>query len=421
MKDVYILGGVRTPFVKSFTTYAGINTQTLMEHSLVELVRKYNLQNVLIDDVALGALITSSKNWNLARECVLTSKLNPATPAYNVQRACGTSLEAAYQLFAKIKIGSIDTGIAGGVDTNSDVPIEVNSQLREMLLDLQHSKTVLQKLRSIGSSNIMKFGFSSPGVTEPRTGMSMGQHCEKMLKEWSVSQREQDEIALRSHLNAAKAYSSGFYDDLVIPVNGITKDGFVRSDTSLDKLNKLKPAFDKKNGTITAGNASPLSDGSSVVILANESGAQKLSLKPLAKIIDVQVSAVDFVNGEGLLMAPTIAVAKLLHRNKLMLQDFDIYEIHEAFAGQVACTLKAWNSDLYCKTKLGIENRLGEIDVNKTNIVGGSVALGHPFAATGTRILGSLSKLLSQNKNQRGLISICTAGGMGIAAILESV
>lgn len=421
MKDVYILGGIRTPFVKSFTDFKDINTQTLMEHSLVELVRKYNLENAIIDDVALGALITSSRNWNLARECVLTSKLNPATPAYNVQRACGTSLEAAYQLFAKIKIGSIDTAIAGGVDTNSDVPIEANGNLRNMLLGLQQSKTLLQKIKSVSIENIGKLGFASPGVLEPRTGKSMGQHCELMVKEWSVTRLEQDEIALRSHQSATKAYESGFYSDLIASTKGIRKDGFIRGDTSLDKLSKLKPAFDKINGSITAGNASPLSDGSSAVILASEIGAKKLSLKPLAKIIDIQTSAVDFVNGDGLLIAPAIAVAKLLQRNKLSLRDFDYYEIHEAFAGQVACTLKAWNSDLYCKNKLGLTQRLGEIDIGKTNVVGGSVALGHPFAATGTRILGSLSKLLSDKNGARGLISICTAGGMGISAILESV
>ncbi len=421
MRQVYILGGVRTPFVKSFTAFNSISTQKLMEYSLNALVNKYGLENKSIDDVALGALITSAKNWNLARECVLSSKLHPSTPAYNVQRACGTSLEAAHQLFAKIKIGSIDTGIAGGVDTNSDVPIEVGNELRQMLLKLQHSKSLMQKIKTMSDFRISKFVFSSPGVVEPRTGLSMGEHCERMVKEWQVTQREQDEIAFQSHMNAEKAYKNGFYDDLIIPVNGINKDSFIRADTSLDQLAKLKPAFDKDKGTITAGNASPLSDGSSAVILASEEGAQALSLEPLARLIDIQSSAVDFVGGEGLLMAPTIAVSKLLHRNNIELQDFDYYEIHEAFAGQVACTLKAWNSDLYCQEKLGVATKLGEIDISKMNVVGGSVAIGHPFAATGTRILSSLSKLLSKNKNKRGLISICTAGGMGIAAILESV
>lgn len=417
MSEVYILGGIRTPFVKSFTSYKDISTQTLMEYSLKELVKKYNLKNQLIDDVALGALITSSKNWNLARECVLSTELNPATPAYNVQRACGTSLEAAYQLFAKMKIGSIDTGIAGGVDTNSDVPIEVSPELKKQLMAFKHAKTFSDKMKVLSSTHFSKLGFSSPGVVEPRTGLSMGQHCEKMVQEWGVSQKEQDLIALRSHANAAKAYEQGFYQDLLVPVAGISKDGFVRADTSMEKLSKLKPAFEE-NGSITAGNASPLTDGSSVVVMGNMEGARKLSLNPLAKIIDVQATAVDFVHGEGLLMAPTIAVARLLKRNNLKLQDFDYYEIHEAFAGQVACTLKAWESDKYCQTKMGLSTNLGSIDLDKMNVVGGSVSLGHPFAATGGRILMSLFKLLSGSK-KRGLISICTAGGMGIAAILE--
>lgn len=417
MSEVYILGGVRTPFVKSFTSYKHISTQVLMESSLNELVKKYNLHNQLIDDVALGALITSSKNWNLARECVLSTELHPATPAYNVQRACGTSLEAAYQLFAKIKIGSIDTAIAGGVDTNSDVPIEVNAELKKQLISFKNAKTLSEKMKVLSSTPFSKLGFSSPGVVEPRTGLSMGQHCEKMVQEWGVSQKEQDLIALRSHLNAAKAYEQGFYKDLLVKVDGIDKDSFVRADTSIEKLSKLKPAFEE-NGTITAGNASPLTDGSSVIVMGNKEGANKLSLKPLAKIIDVQATAVDFVHGEGLLMAPTIAVAKLLKRQNLKLQDFDYYEIHEAFAGQVVCTLKAWESDKYCQTKMGLSSNLGSIDLDKMNVVGGSVALGHPFAATGGRILMSLSKLLS-GTNKRGLISICTAGGMGIAAIIE--
>lgn len=420
MKNVYIAGGVRTPFVKSFTNFNGINTKDLMSYSLNTLVKKFGLENTLIDDVALGALITSSSNWNLARECVLSSGLSPQTPAYNVQRACGTSLETAYQLYAKIKIGSIETGIAGGVDTNSDVPIEANQNLRDLILKFKHSKSNIEKFNHLLSAEISKLGFNSPGVIEPRTGLSMGQHCELMVKEWKVSQREQDEIALRSHQNAAKAFDSGFYQDLIVPVNSITKDGFVRGDTSLEKLATLKPAFDKKTGTITAGNASPLSDGSSAVILTSDLGAEKLSLKPMAKIIDIQTAAVDFVGGEGLLMAPTMAVEKLLRRNNLTLQDFDFYEIHEAFAGQVLCTLKAWDSDIYCKTKLGAPKKLGQIDLDKMNVVGGSLALGHPFAATGGRILSSLAKLV-QGTQKKGLISICTAGGMGIAAIIEGV
>ncbi|MFN3696647.1 MAG: acetyl-CoA C-acetyltransferase [Pseudobdellovibrio sp.] len=420
IRNVYIIGGVRTPFVKSFTSYSKISTQKLMEISLNELVIKYNLKGQFVGDVALGALMTSSKNWNLARECVLSSGLHPSTPAYNVQRACGTSYETAYQIYSKIALGFIETGIAGGVDTNSDAPVEVNEELRQFLLKIQKSKSVRDKIKNILSASISKFGLSVPAVIEPRTGLSMGQHAELMVKHWNISQKEQDFIAWRSHQNAVKAYRNGFYADLVVPVNNVYQDSFIREDTTLEKLSLLKPVFDTSDGTITAGNASPLSDGSSAVLLTSEMGAQQLGLRPQAKFIDFQVSAVDFVGGDGLLMAPTIAVAKLLKRQNMRLQDFDYYEIHEAFAGQVACTLKAWESDDYCQKTLDLPSSLGSIDQNKLNIVGGSLALGHPFAATGGRILASLAKILA-GSNKKALISICTAGGMGIAGIIEGV
>ena len=418
--NVYIIGGVRTPFTKSFTSYSKITTQQLMEASLTELVRKYKLEGKFIGDVALGALMTSSKNWNLARECVLSSGLSAATPAYNVQRACGTSFETAFQIYSKIALGFIETGIAGGVDTNSDAPIEVNSELREFLMKMQKSKTISDKMKTILDSSIAKFGFSAPAVVEPRTGLSMGQHTELMVKQWQVTQKEQDLIAVRSHQNAAKAYREGFYSDLVVPVGNLKQDSFIREETTLEKLSVLKPAFDKEHGTITAGNASPLSDGSSAVLLTSEIGAQQLGVKPQAKFVDFQVSAVDFVGGEGLLMAPTIAVANLLKRQNMELQDFDYYEIHEAFAGQVVCTLKAWESAEYCKDKLNWSSSLGSIDQSKMNIMGGSLALGHPFAATGGRIIASLAKILA-GTNKKALVSICTAGGMGIAGIIEGV
>ena len=419
-KDVFLVGGVRTPFVKSFTSYSGISTQKLMEASLIELVSRFHLEKKLLGDVALGALMNSSRNWNLARECVLSTDLSPSTPAYNVQRACGTSLETAFQIYSKIALGFIETGIAGGVDTNSDAPIEANTKLKDFLMNFKKAKGMNQKINTILNSSINQFGFLAPAVVEPRTKLSMGEHCELMVKEWKISQADQDKIALKSHQNAWKAYQDGFYTDLVMPFNGVTKDSFVRQDTSLEKLSQLKPVFDKVSGTITAGNASPLTDGSSAVLLAGSEGLKKLGLKPQARFVDFQVAAVDFVHGEGLLMAPADAVAQLLIRNKLSLQDFDYYEIHEAFAGQVLCTLQAWESETYCKEKLGLAGALGAIDLNKMNVVGGSIALGHPFAATGGRILATLGKLL-RGTRQRALISICTAGGMGIAAIIEGV
>lgn len=420
MGDVYILGSARTPFTKSFTGYKNISTQALMEHSLNALVSRYQLEGKTLGDVALGAVINSALTQNLSRECVLSTNLNPNTPGYTVQRACGTGLEAACQIFSKIKVGLIDTGIAGGVDSNSAAPIEVNESLRRALLRIKQSKSLVDRIQAIASSTSLSWGFKVADIVEPRSGLSMGEHCELMVKEWGVTQREQDEVALRSHQRAAKAYSEKFYEDLIVPVGDLSIDTFVRVDTSLEKLSKLKPAFDETGGTITAGNASPLSDGSSAVLIANMEGARALNLEPMAKIIDIQVSAVDFVHGEGLLMAPTYAIARLLERNKLSLQDFDLYEIHEAFAGQVVCTLKALDSSSYCREKLGLGSKLGEIPDNKMNIVGGSIALGHPFAATGGRILGSLAKLLAGTQ-KRGLISICTAGGMGIAAIVEGV
>lgn len=417
-KNVYVVGGVRTPFIKSFTAYSGLSTQYLMEKSLGALVEKFDLQGKLVDDVALGALISSSQNWNLARETVLSSGLAPETPAYNVQRACGTGLETASQIYSKIALGMIDTGIAGGVDTNSDAPIEVSAALRELILKIRNAKTTSDKIKAFTQIEISKIGFTAPGVIEPRTRLSMGQHCELMVKEWKISQLEQDQIALRSHQNASKAYKDGFYSDLLVPVGKVDKDLFVRSDASMEKLTQLKPAFDKQNGTITAGNASPLSDGASSVLIAGDEGLKKFGWKPQARLIDFQVTAVDFVNGAGLLMAPAAAVAHLLRRNNLSLQDFDYYEIHEAFAGQVLCTLRSWENKKYCEDILKLPKTLGSIDLSKMNVVGGSIALGHPFAATGGRILASLGKLLA-GTNKRGLISICTAGGMGIAAIVE--
>ena len=420
LRDVYIIGGLRTPFVKSFTQYDGISTQQLMEVPLKALVEKYGLKGKEVGDVALGAVIGSSKNWNLARECVQSSGLSPNTPAYNVQRACGTGLETTFQLYTKIAMGMMESGIAGGVDTNSDAPVEVNSAIRSMLMNLKNAKTWGQRLSALFGASFRKFGLVVPAVVEPRTGLSMGQHCELMVKEWKISQAQQDELALKSHQTAAKAYKDGFYNDLIVPVGNVQKDAFVRADTTIEKLASLKPAFDKQNGTITAGNASPLTDGASVVLLASPEEAQKNGWVPGARMIDVQVAAVDYVGGAGLLMAPTKAVAQLLERNQMKLSDFDYYEIHEAFAGQVLCTLKAWEDEKYCREVLGAKAALGSVDRSKMNIVGGSVALGHPFAATGGRILASLAKLLKGTK-KRALISICTAGGMGIAAIVEGV
>jgi len=419
--EVYVLGSARIPFAKSQTNYANVSRKDLMTASLTALVEKYNLKGKLIPDTALGAVMNSVVDFNLARECLLSTSVHPDSPAYNVQRACGTGLETTWHIAMKAHTGAIDFGIAGGIDTNSDLPIEVSDRLQKALLALNKARSFGERLKIIASVSLRDLKPKTPAIDEPRTKLSMGGHTELMVKEWKISRAEQDEIALASHVNGERAYQAGFYDDLVSPFQGLKKDGILRGDTSLEKLAKLKPAFDPAHGSLTAGNSSPLTDGSACVLVGNKKGADKLGAKPLAKIIDVQTAAVDFVHGAGLLMAPTKAVAQLLTRNKLSFSDFDFFEIHEAFAGQVLCNMKAWETESYCRDVLGLSSALGAIDRKKLNTVGSSIALGHPFAATGARIIGTLAKLLSTNGKKRGLVSICTAGGMGIAAILESV
>lgn len=415
-----IVGGIRIPFARSFTSYSQKTTQELMTATLQALVKKYGLEGKKLGDVSLGAIMKHAKDWNLARECVLGSGLDPQTPAFDLQRACGTSLEAVILLANKISVGQIEVGIAAGVDTNSDLPFAFSNNLRDAFVKFNREPGVAKKLSALTGLRAKDFKPNMPAVVEPRTGLSMGEHTEKMVKEWKVSREAQDELALASHQNAAKAWDEGFFNDLVVEYAGVKKDTFVRADTSLEKLAKLKTAFDKSPaGSLTAGNSSPLTDGAAAVLVASEEYAKKNNLPILAHFVDGQVAAVDFVGGEGLLMAPAWAVAEMLTRNELTLQDFEHYEIHEAFAGQVLCTLKAWESEEFCKKRLGLKQALGKIDRAKLNVKGSSVALGHPFAATGARIVSTLGKLLNERGSGRGLISVCTAGGMGVAAILE--
>lgn len=421
IRPVYIAGSARIPFAKSLTSYRDVKRHDLMKSALAHLVQNFQLEGKLVGDVALGALMNSTADWNLARELVLSTALDPHTPAYNVQRACGTSLETVWHSALKIATGQIDTAIAGGVDTNSDLPIEISDKLRQALIASSLGKNILDKAKPFIGLLPTDLKPKPATVSEPRTGLSMGQHCELMVKEWKISREAQDELAYRSHHAAAAAYDRGFFDDLVFPFHGLKRDGTVRGDTSLEKLAKLKPAFDKAHGTLTAGNSSPLTDGAATVLLASENALTKHGWKALARVVDFEASAVDFVHGAGLLMAPTIAVSRMLERNGFTFADFDYFEIHEAFAGQVLCTLKAWESKDYSQRILKRSNVLGSIPREKMNVVGSSVAVGHPFAATGARITGTLAKLLSEKPGSRGLISICTAGGMGVTAILESV
>ncbi len=421
-RPVYIIGSARTPFVKSLTKYRDVTTQSLMIAALQSLVDKLNLHNQIIGDVGLGALINSSANWNLARECVLGTSLDPHTPGYTLQRACGTSLETTLQIALKISNDQMDTGIAGGVDTNSDLPMMLQKSLIKKILAFRQAKNFYDKMKIITSLRPADFKPAYPQVREPRTGLLMGEHCERMVQEWGITRESQDELALKSHQNADRARKAGFFDDLVFEWMDVKQDGFIRDDTTLQKLSRLKPVFDLTGkGTLTAGNSSPLTDGAAAVFLAGEKAADANSYPVLARFVDAKVAAVDFVHHEGLLMAPTQAVSELLKKHHLSLQDFDYYEIHEAFAGQVLCTLKAFESIDYCKKILKLEAPLGAIDMTRLNVTGSSIALGHPFAATGARIVGSLAKMLHQKGSGRGLISICTAGGMGVAAILEAV
>ncbi|HEX5304602.1 MAG TPA: acetyl-CoA C-acetyltransferase [Dyella sp.] len=421
-RRVGVIGGVRIPFCRNNTAYAEVGNFGMSVKVLGALVERYALHGVELGEVALGAVIRHSFEWNLAREAVLSSGLAPTTPAITTARACGTSLDNAIIVANKIAAGQIEAGIAAGSDTTSDVPIVYGERLRKRLLAVNRAKTPMEKLKTaFAGFSLGELKPSFPGVAEPRTGMSMGDHCEKMAREWHITRQAQDQLALDSHRKLAAAYDDGFFDDLVVPFRGIKRDGFLRPDTTLEKLATLKPAFDKSSGqgTLTAGNSTGLSDGAAAVLLASGDWAAARGLPVQAWLRDAEVAAVDFVRGEGLLMAPTVAVPRMLARQGLTLQDFDYYEIHEAFAAQVLCTLRAWESADYCKQRLGLDAPLGSIDPARLNVHGSSLATGHPFAATGARLLATLAKMLEQKGSGRGLISICTAGGMGVTAILE--
>ncbi len=419
-RRVAIIGSQRIPFVRSFKEYARTSNKEMLTATIDALVTKFQLKNKLIGDVSLGAVMTSSIEWNLAREVVLGTGLDPHTPAFNVQRACGTSLETANLIALKIAAGQIESGIAGGSDTNSDLPIMLQRSLAWKLIDLNNAKSFGERLSRILSIRPKDLKPAYPGIVEPRTHLSMGQHTEKMVKEWKITREQQDQLAYESHMKAAQAYKDGFYADLVVPFKSAKRDTILREDTTMEKLAKLKPVFDKSSaGTMTAGNSTAFTDGAAAVFMASEDYANQNNLHVQAYFVDAEAAAVDFVQGAGLLMAPTIAVYRMLKRNNLTLQDFDFYEIHEAFAGQVLSTLKAWDNDDYCRKVLGAPKALGSIDRSKMNVKGGSLAVGHPFGATGARVLGTMAKLLDQRGKGRGLISVCTGGGMGVVAIVE--
>lgn len=421
IRPVAVLGGVRIPFCRQNTAYADVGNLGMSVRTLGALVERFGLHGQQLGEVAMGAVIKHSSDWNLGREAAMSSGLSPLTPGITLQRACGTSLDSIITIANKIAVGQIQAGIGGGSDTTSDVPIVYGQKLRRRLLRAAGAKTTRDKLAAFRGFRVGELKPDFPGVAEPRTGKSMGAHCEDMAKEWNISRDSQDELAVASHHKLAAAYERGFFNDLVVSFRGVSRDNILRPDTSIDKLATLKPAFDRTSGrgTLTAGNSTPLTDGAAACLLASEDWARAHGHEPLCWLRDAHVAAVDFVHGEGLLMAPTVAVAEILARNNLSLQDFDIYEIHEAFAAQVLCTLRAWESEDYCRNRLGLEAPLGRIDPEKINPVGSSLAAGHPFAATGARIVATAARQLAERGGGRALISICTAGGMGVVAILE--
>lgn len=421
MHKVCIIKSKRIPFMKSSTTYLGLSNKELMLPALNALVEELGLENKEVGEVILGAVNKHSFDFSLARECVMDSKLSPTTPATDIQKACGTSLESVVAIANKIALGQIDCGIAAGVDTNSDIPIELPKKFSDRLLSLNSAKTLKDKVFAFKGFSPKELVPKLPAIKEPRTGKSMGESCEEMAKTWNINRNDQDQLAYESHKKATLAYENGFYDDLIVNFKGKKIDGILRPETTVEKLSKLKPAFDKKSdkGTLTAANSTALTDGASCVFLCSEDYAHENNLEVMAYFKFAQSAAVNYVDDEGLLMAPAYAVPKMLKKLNLTLQDFDFYEIHEAFAAQVLCTLKAWDDEKFCKEKLNLDSKLGKIDQSKLNVMGGSLALGHPFAATGARIVGSLSKLLHENGSGKGLISICTAGGMGVTAVIE--
>jgi acetyl-CoA C-acetyltransferase len=418
---VAVVGGSRIPFCRAQSIYRNVSNQEMMTAALEGLSLKYDLKGQHIGEVALGAVIHHSRDWNLARESALDAGFSPRTPGVTLQRACGTSLEACAIVANKIALGQIDSGIGAGVDSISDAPIVYNDGFRAVLMEMHRARSPLQRILPIFKFRPGHFKPEFPGVTEPRTGLSMGESMEETAQKWDIPREHQDQLALASHVKAAAAYDAGWYEELVVPFMDCEEDNNIRRDTTFEKLAALKPVFDRsEDGTMTAGNSTPLTDGAAAVLLASEDWARKKNLPISAYLTFTKVAAVNFINEEGLLMAPAYAVSDMLKEANLRLQDFDFYEIHEAFAAQTIATLKAWQSEKFCRDRLGRNEPMGPIDLSKLNVKGGSIAMGHPFAATGARIVGTMAKLLSENGSGRGLISVCTAGGMGVTAIMEA-
>jgi len=420
LRRIAVIGGSRIPFCRSNSIYSEKSNLDMLAGALQGLVDRFGLDGEQLDEVVAGAVTSHSKDWNLAREALLSTSLSPLTPGITLQQACGTSLQGALMIGAKIASGQIECGIAAGSDTTSDPPITFGRKFSQRLVKAGTARSAKQRLQAFKGFRPSELKPVLPANGEPRTGLSMGQHCERMARQWNIPRSEQDRLAMESHVKAGAAYDSGFFDPLVTPWSGAARDNNIRADSTMEKLGSLRTVFGQgADATLTAGNSTPLTDGAAAVLLASEEWARTKGLPVQAWLSAGRTSAVDFVNDEGLLMAPTVAVAEMLQRSGLTLQDFDFYEIHEAFAAQVLCTLAAWESESYCRDRLGLDQALGAIERDRLNVKGSSLAVGHPFAATGARIIGTLAQILEEAGGGRGLISVCTAGGMGVAAIME--
>ncbi len=420
LRRIAVIGGSRIPFCRSNTVYSEKTNMDLLAAALQGLVDRFDLHGMKFDELTAGAVTTHSRDWNLAREALQSTTMSPLTPGTTMQQACATSLQGALNIGAKIATGQIECGIASGTDTTSDFPVTFGNKFSRRIARVGRARSFKQRMAAFKGFSPGEFKPVVPANGEPRTGLSMGQHCDRMAREWQVSREDQDQLALASHLNAARAWDAGFFDDIVTPWSGVSRDNNVRADSTLEKLASLRTVFSTGGTpTMTAANSTPLTDGASAVLLASEEWAEKHGLPVQAYLTAGRGAAVDYVNDEGLLMAPAIAVAEMLQATGLTLQDFDFYEIHEAFAAQVLCTLAAWESEDYCRDRLGLEEPLGSIDREKMNVKGGSIAIGHPFAATGARIIANLGQILEEAGRGRGLISVCAAGGMGVTAIME--
>ncbi len=419
--EAVVIGGNRIPFAKAGGAYAEASNHDMLTAALDGLIARFGLSGQRVGEVAGGAVLKHARDFNLTREAVLSSALAPDTPACDLQQACGTSLEATIYIANKIRLGQIESGIAGGVDSASDAPIAVSDPLRRILIKASAARSTRDRIVALARIRPSHLAPAAPRVEEPRTGLSMGQHQARTTASWGISREAQDTVAAASHRNLAAAWDNGFFDDLVTPYLGVTKDTLLRPDTSLEKLAALKPAFGGPEGTMTAGNSTALSDGAAAVLLADSAWAKRHHLPVLARVVDAEVAAVDHPSGADLLLAPVAATGRILARQGLTIDDFDLVEIHEAFASTVLATLAAWESDDYCRS-VGLDSAIGSLDLSRLNVAGSSLAVGHPFAATGARIVPTLAKLLhARGPGSRGLISVCAAGGLGVVAILEAV